>query len=429
MRQLAWLILLAASCGTEPKGGAAPHAPNPPTQESGRAAVSAPPAPRLPDPPPTTATPAVAAEPTPPAESAIASTGGRDFTAEARALLVVGACASGEPPSAIPADVLARHCKAIRKVQGDYTERWVGKARAFFASHVPAGVPRKVVYPFAGGDLSTALTVYPDADEITTISLEPAGDPRDLGALDGKELVKALATIQSELKFLYKVNFSNTMNMISAMRGGRLPTQLVFGLSALTIHGYEVVAMRYFKVLPDGALGYLEDADLSAVPAPGAGKPGVRNRVFGNVEIQFRKPGGRTQVYRHIQQNLDNPHLEDEPNVLRHLEAKGQVVAMTKAASYLLSFNSFSKMRDYLTRNAVWMVSDATGVAPKWGKPSGFEYETYGTFAEPHMNAGKRIAGDWRGEFERQPARVLPFRFGYPDRKGRNHLIIMRRKT
>ena len=31
------------------------------------------------------------------------------------------------------------------------------------------------------------------------------------------------------------------MNMIGAMRGGQLPTQLIFGLSALTIHGYEPV--------------------------------------------------------------------------------------------------------------------------------------------------------------------------------------------
>ena len=56
-------------------------------------------------------------------------------------------------------------------------------ARAFFAAHVPKDVPKKVVYPFAGGDLSTALTVYPDADEITNMSLEPAGDPRDIDTL------------------------------------------------------------------------------------------------------------------------------------------------------------------------------------------------------------------------------------------------------
>jgi hypothetical protein len=74
------------------------------------------------------------------------------------------------------------------------------------------------------------------------------------------------------------------------------------------------------------------------------------------------------------------------------------------------------------------MVSDATGVAPKWGKPAGFEYETYGDFIGPHIPAGNSIAKDWRVEFEAQGKRPLPFRFGYYDKKNANHLIIMRKK-
>src|SRR5690606_5649584 len=121
-----------------------------------------------------------------------------------------------------------------------------------FAEHVPADVPKKVVYPFAGGDLSTALTVFPDADEITTLSLEPAGDPRALSKLEDKQVRAALRVVEKELSSLYRSSFSVTMNMIGAMRIGRLPTQLIFSLSALTIHGYEPVSMRYFRLTKDG---------------------------------------------------------------------------------------------------------------------------------------------------------------------------------
>jgi hypothetical protein len=340
--------------------------------------------------------------------------GGHDFTAEGKALLAVGACGDVAPPAGFDPKVLAAHCDIIKKAQDDYLAQWVKPAREFFAAHVPADAPKKVVYPFAGGDLSTALTVYPDADEITTISLEPAGDPRDLAELKGHDL--------------YRVNFSNTINMIDAMREGSLPTQLIFGLSALKIHGYEVVALRFFKLDPDGKIQYLTDADVSAAPAPSKAKPTTRNRIFSNVEIQFKRPGGRTQVYRHIQQNLDNEHLKADPRTLRYLEAKGPISGMTKAASYLLSWDSFSLMRDYLTSHVVWMVSDATGVAPKWGKPAGYEYETYGAFVGPHIPAGGSIAKDWRAEFDVEPKRDLAFRFGYYDKKNANHLIIMRKK-
>jgi hypothetical protein len=380
---------------------------------------------------------APAPAPTPaPVPAAPPTIEGHDFTPEAKALLAVGACGDGATPEGITAEEVSTHCDAVKKAQTDYTDSWVKPARAFFEAHVPKDVPKKVVYPFAGGDLSTALTVYPDADEITNISLEPAGDPRDIDTLRGKDLDRALAKVASELKFLYRVNFSNTINMIDAMRGGQLPTELIFALSALKVHGYELVGLHYFKLNEDGTLHYLDDADLAKAPVVGKAKAEVRNWQFANAELLFKKPGGRVQIYRHIRQNLGNeeskgigPGLKQDPRVIKYLEAKGKVSAMTKAASYLLSWDSFSIMRDYLTSHVVWMVSDATGVAPKWGKPAGYEYETYGDFVGPHIPAGSGISKDWRTEFDSQPHRELGFRFGYYDKKNANHLIIMRKKA
>ena len=102
---------------------------------------------------------------------------------------------------------------------------------------------------------------------------------------------------------------------------------------------------------------------------------------------------------------------------------------MTKAASYLLSWDSFSIMRNYLTSHVDWMVSDATGVAPKWGKPAGFEYETYGGFSGPHLQSGNGVAKDWSDEWTSQPKRGLKFRFGYYDKNTVDHLVIMKKKT
>ncbi len=412
MRHVVFLAAVLAAChGTDPAtnntgSGAAQTTPS--TVAGSQVAAPAPdvaaaqPAPPA-DPPPAPATPKVE-----PLE-------GHDFTPVARELAIVGACVDAPAPAGFDPALIATHCKKIDKIQTEYADKWVKKARAFFATHVPANVPKKVVYPFSGGDLSTALTVYPDADEITTISLEPAGDPRTLAALENaanqngepaaltksgkpskikqarkrraaeRALEKALATVRYELDFLYRVNFSNTRNMIGAMRSGQLPTQLIFGLSALKVHGYELVSLRYFTLDKDGHIHYLTDDEVAAAPDPLARVGNMRNalarnHLFANSEIRFRKPGGKIQVHRHIQQDLSDKALTKDGRVLAYLEAKGKVAGMTKAASYLLSWDSFSKMRDYLLGHVVWMVSDATGIAPKWGTPAGFEYETYGGF-------------------------------------------------
>lgn len=353
---------------------------------------------------------------------------GVDFIADAKALSVVGACAEGSTDQVKP-EVYAAHCKHMREVLADYEKRWRSPAREFFAAHVPAGLPRKVVYPFAGGDLATALAIFPDADEITTISLEPAGDPRALSEMSPKEVKAALAVVTKELGAFYKANYSVTMNMIGSMRGAHLPTQLIFGLSALVVNGYEPDALRYFTVNEDGSLKYLEQTDVDA--AEKATTAGARNALFSNIELVFHKRGSsRKQVYRHIMANLNDDHLKKSPGVLAYLEAKGTVAGMTKAASYLLTFKEFSTMRKYIIDHVAWMVSDTTGLAPKYGTPAGFEYETYGSFTTSNMKAGKDVSPAYAKMFAAQPKRKLPFRFGYPDGTFRNgHLIIMTRAT
>ncbi len=351
-----------------------------------------------------------------------------EFIDDARALLVVGACAEGTVPETIKKATVDPHCKKVRAAQDDYKTSWLAKAKPFFEANVPKVIPKTVVYPFAGGDLATALTVYPDADEITTLSLEPAGDPRALGKLDDKQLKSALAVVAKELSSLYRANFSVTMNMISAMRAGKLPTQLIFGLSALTIHGYEPVSMRYFKLSKEGEIAYLTDEDLAKIDK--IKDVGARNRKLGNVEIKFKKIGSkREQTYRHIMANLDDAHVKADGSVLAHLEKKGNVAGMTKAASYLLTFSEFNTMRKYVIDHVQWMISDSTGLPPKYGTPAGFEYEVHGTYEQSNMPAGGPVTPQWRKIYKEQPKRPLAFRFGYPDKKLRGHLIIMRKKA
>ncbi|MEO8706622.1 MAG: hypothetical protein ABI867_41740, partial [Kofleriaceae bacterium] len=309
-----------------------------------------------------------------------------DFIADAKELLVVGACAEGTSAKVKP-EVLAAHCEKVRAIQATYKTTWIVQAVEFFKQHVPAGLPKTVVYPFAGGDLSTALTVYPDADEITTLALEPAGDARALGKLSPAQTKAALGVVASELEFLYTINFSKTMNMINAMRSGSLPTQLIFSLSALHLHGYEPISLRYFKLDNAGDIVYLTADDVARLDK--VADQSVRNRGFGNVEIKFRKVGGkREQVFRHIVANLDNKHLAAWNAPLKHLEKKGHIAAMTKAASYLLSFGDFSTMRKYLMDHVDWMVSDTTGIPPSYGVPAGFQYETHGDWVSANMAAG-----------------------------------------
>ena len=128
------------------------------------AAAAAAPAPVRPGPAP--------AEHAAAAPQAGSADGALDFTAEAKLLFRVVACEGDAPlPKNIDEKLLAEHCKELHRRMDLYKKTWISVAQPFLQKLKPAGLPTTVVYPFGGGDLISALTTWPEATEITTMSL------------------------------------------------------------------------------------------------------------------------------------------------------------------------------------------------------------------------------------------------------------------
>ena len=358
-----------------------------------------------------------------------------EFLADAQLFYRVVACGGTAPlPATLDAPTIDKHCAEMAKRYASYRTRYLAPAAAFFAGVRPAGLPTTVVYPFGGGDLSSALVTYPDAREITTISLEHAGDPTRLAGLSKAGLRTALAAYRDAVNGLMTLNDSTSENMRKLERGG-IPGQLSFHLMGMTANGFEPVSLRYFAITDDGGLRYLTAADVVALaPKKARKKKGGWvdtdfSEAFTNMELTFRKagdPAAPVIVHRHVAANLASGAFVGSP-LATHLAAKGKVVALTKAASYLLWLDGFSGIRDYLLANMAWMASDATGIPPRLAKKAGFEQVTYGTFtaafltdASPAVNT--QMVALWAG----QPRRRLPFRYGYPDADKHVHLMLTR---
>ena len=370
---------------------------------------------------------------------------GTDFGAEARVLFRVAACGGEDAiPARFSARSIAAHCKEMAQIYASYRKAWVDEAQGFIARLRPRDLPRVAVYPFGGGDLSSALAVYPDATELTTISLEAAGDVRVIDAIKSAKLDEEVDRIGNEIHRLYYAAHSTTKSLQAASHA-ELPGTIMFALAGLAVHGMEPVALRYFDIEPDGSLSYLSNAQLDERAAEfaarklGATPPRKVTHywyeqvsAFANVEIQFRPhsdPHAALRTYRHIVANLDDSHMAGDDRVLRHLRSKGKVAVMTKAASFLLWYDDFSRIRDYLLHNAAWMISDASGIPPSHAEPAGFEEITYGEFTGPYFIIDdKNTRAEFVKLWKSQPHRDLPFRFGYPDADKHNHLMVLRRK-
>ena len=371
---------------------------------------------------------------------------GHDFKDELSALYRVVACAGDAPiPKQLDASVVEAHCARVQPMVKQYREKYLAKAKPFFDGIRPKQLPPTVVYPFGGGDLLSPLLVFPDALEITTISLEYAGDPRGLTSkYDKKALDAGLALFADSFKTLLRGDWNWTRNM-EALQKAKFPEQLGYGLIALAVHEYQPISLRFFRLNSDGSIDYLDDAEIEALADKRPeqlrqwGAPDY-SRAFSNAEIRFSKPGGPVKVFRHMAANLSNKGLrEDSPELLRHLEKKGMVSATTRAASHLLWNEHFSDIRDYLTKHLVWMPSDSTGITPEDAQAAGLVQEFYGTFEgmyEPsdqdprpkqHSEALKQL-------FKEKSTTNLDFLYGYSDNRRVDantqrigHVIVTRR--
>jgi hypothetical protein len=369
---------------------------------------------------------------------------GTEFAQQVREMFRVAACGSDDAiPERFSAHTIDAHCKEMAEVYKSYKHAWADQAEKFIATLRPSDAPKTVVYPFGGGDLSSALAVYPDATELTTISLEAPGDIREIDLIKKDQLAVDLDAITTDIRRLYHAAHSTTKSLQAASHS-ILPGTIMMALAGLAVHGMEPVQLRYFDIEPDGSIRYLTSDELDQrareIAEKGEHKPKKithfwyeQTSAFANVEILFRPRGddkAPLRTYRHILANLDDPHMKTDDRVLKHLALKGKVSVMTKAASFLLWFDDFSMIRNYLLEHISWMISDASGIPPRYAGPAGFEQTTYGDFAGPYFVQDEH---DDREAFikmwKTQPHRNLPFRFGYPDSEKKNHLLITKPKS
>ena len=255
-----------------------------------------------------TSAPAAAATPAPALQLA---PGGADFSPELKLLFKVVACGGDAPvPERFDKAVLAEHCAWVEEKLAGYHKDYLDKAQPFLAKLRPAGLPTTVVYPFGGGDLLSALTTYPDATEITTLSLEYAGDPRRVDEMDSARLSHSLAQLRRRISGLLAYAESTSENLMQMQRGD-IPGQLAFFLIGLRLHGCEPDGLRYFRIEPDGALHYLDQKEIAAYEAQRAQR---LNKVwvapdfslaFANSEIVYHRRGQEGQrVHRHVAADL-----------------------------------------------------------------------------------------------------------------------------
>ena len=358
---------------------------------------------------------------------------GKNFITEARLLMRIVMNIGHEPlPVHIEAETVGVHARQFAQRMQRYRKKFAPPLRKFYQTYLPQQRPVNVVYLFGGGDLISALLPFPEAPELTTISLEQAGDPRRIKSIDQEELQCSLSNLKKQFGGMLSVG-SNTSENLSNSQRNYLPVQLVSFLVALVVHDYEPVAVYYFTLNEDGTIHYLNESEITELNK----KPADRLRLswcrpnfssaFANVEIQYKrrnKPEGPIQIFRHIGASLANGRFVNNFPLRNHLDAKGQVSGLVKGASYLLWQDGYAHVRDYMLTHMPFIVSDSSGIPFDYATAAGFRIKTFGKFSGSFLKADNSHNEAFRTLWNNNSYTKMPSRFGYVDSDGQPHLMF-----
>lgn len=310
-------------------------------------------------------------------------------------------------------DSLERDWQLYNKVALNPFKEWLGENFKYQYSDT-------ILYPFSGPDLPNVLTIYPNATKYVMIGLEPAGFLPDFRIDSDEKKAKGLYELNSSLDSISRLNFFLTnkmkVNISSSIYSGTAPVIVAY----LGLLGFELISVKPIILDSFGDIHYLSTEEINR--DPGYKKGHV------STEIQFRDPlKNQNKTLYYFSANVSNQGMEKEPNIMNYLKSLGRFSSTFKAASFLLHYDHFSHMRNFILENTDLIVMDDTGPRIKDLKP-GFDLKVYGIYTRPIALWPGMYQADLKELHTLQKPSDIPFKYGYGTLNKTYHLIIAIKK-
>jgi hypothetical protein len=270
---------------------------------------------------------------------------------------------------------------------------------------------RPVLYLFAGPDVVTPITLYPDAPAYVLTGLEPVGRAPPPETLPPGAVADALDGLHGALRSLIPASFFRTDEMGHDLRGkaidGVQPIVYLFlarsGARVLSAERIELDALGFARTLAEG-------------DAWGEGLPGLR--------VRFVRPGRREQELVYVRLDLGNAALARRPGFDAFVARLGPSHALLKAASFILHDGRFSRARDLLLAAADSVLQDDSGVPLRAFKKGEWTFAPYGTYLPPKPPFQRAWQPELARLFAEPHPASLPFTFGYRHGAAETNLLF-----
>jgi hypothetical protein len=291
--------------------------------------------------------------------------------------------------------------------RGRAVRRWASSEIGDLQRH------RAMFYPFSGPDYLFAHELFPSAETYILCGLEPAEPLPDLSTLSQGEIAYGLDNLRTGLRSIMDAGYFVTQDMRRDLQTTRFRGVLPVLLAFLARTGASVDSVDIVRI--DGS------GNAVLTGASGGSAPGLM--------IRFRSGFGGMKRLFYFRQDLSNGSTYPGGTFLTFVAKQGSPPALVKSASYLLHGDSFSTIRNFLTRQTSGLVQDASGVPYRHLVNAGLSLSLYGNY-QGTLGIFSQQQPDLRAAYHsgRHPVESVNFGFGYLHSADTTCIIVARRK-
>lgn len=249
-----------------------------------------------------------------------------------------------------------------------------------------------IFYPFSGPDFLYSYSLFPQAKEMVLVGLEPVGSVPDLTNLDSSQFNSKLQEVRDSLYAILQFSFFRTNDMkVDLQKQGVLPVLYVF------------MARTNNRLLDVDYVGL--DTEANVQPLAEGLIPGVK--------ISFVPEGEedpRTLYY--FSTDLSDEGINKHPEIAQFVAKLDNPVTYLKAASYLMYYDTFSKIKDIALANSSYLLQDDSGMPVSSFDDQEWDLEFYGNYTTPIALFSNRYQPELRQVYTANRDQIKPLDFG-----------------
>jgi len=278
---------------------------------------------------------------------------------------------------------------------------------------------RNVYYPFAGADVVTIHTIYPNAKNYVMFGLEIEGKIPDFSKIPAKNMERNLTNLNQSISHLMSLSFFMTKHMagdfIRTDFYGTTPILMAF----IVRMGNELLDAQHIKLNKQGEIEVYNPEEEKIKQSPW-------DDIMTGIQFKFRKDKkSPIQTLTYFCLNIANDNMEKNKEFLLFLDKYQPTNTYVKAASYLMHGANYSIIRDKLLEITEVLLQDDSGVPYRFFQNDSWKVTLYGKYNGPIPLFKGHFQKDYFNDFKKnkETIRDLDFGIGYVYTKGQSNLM------